>query len=68
MRRGWASRSIYRDPNAPENIIDDTIGMLLNVDGSVHELRTEHGALLGFEDDIARVPAVADGRGAETTT
>lgn len=67
-KRGWASRSIYRDPNAPENIIDDTIGMLLNVDGSVHELRTEHGALLGFEDDIARVQAVADGRGAETTT
>lgn len=67
-KRGWASRSIYRDPKAPNNIVDDTIGMLLNVDGSVHELRTEHGALLGFRDDMERVREVAEGRGAETTT
>lgn len=67
-KRGWPSRSIYRDPRSPQNVVDDTVGMLLNVDGSVHELRTEHGALLGFRDDIERVRAVAEGRGAETTS
>lgn len=67
-KRGWPSRSIYRDPAAPGNIVDDTIGMLLNVDGSVHELRTEHGALMGVKEDIERIRTVAEGRGAETTT
>lgn len=67
-KRGWQSRSIYRDPAAPSNIVDDTIGMLLNIDGSVHEIRTEHGALLGFAEDIERVREVAEGRGAVTTT
>ena len=57
----WASRSIYRHDN---NSVDDTVGMLLNIDGSLHELVTEYRALLGYPDAIALVTTVAEGSGA----
>lgn len=57
----WPSRSIYRDTN---NGVDDTVGMLLNIDGSVHELTVENRALLGNPDAIARVKATAAGTSA----
>lgn len=57
----WPSRSIYRANN---NTVDDTVGMLLNVDGSVHELVIEHRALLGYPDAVALVRETAEGRSA----
>ena len=54
----WPSRSIYRATN---DGVDDTVGMLLNVDGSVHELTVENRALMGYPDAIALVRATAEG-------
>ena len=58
----WPSRSIYRDNN---DNVDDTVGMLLNVDGSVHEVRTENRALMGDPEAIALVKRTADGNAVE---
>lgn len=56
----WASRSIYRASN---DAVDDTVGMLLNVDGSTHEAFVEREALLGEPTAVALVTATANGTG-----
>lgn len=58
----WPSRSIYRDN---DDLVDDTVGMLLNEDGSIHEFRTENSALLGDPEAIAKVKRTAEGKAVE---
>lgn len=54
----WPSRSMF----APDgNGIDDTVGMLLNVDGNAWNLLVIVGALLGVEEDVATVTRCASG-------
>jgi hypothetical protein len=60
-RHGWASRSIYRTSDDP---VDDSEGMNLNVDGSLHEFSTEWRALTyGDPEAIQMIKATADGTG-----
>jgi N-acetyl-anhydromuramyl-L-alanine amidase AmpD len=56
----WASRSIYR---ADDNTVDDTVGMLLNIDATTFDLLTENQALLGDPTALARVQRLANGQG-----
>ncbi|HUO38651.1 MAG TPA: N-acetylmuramoyl-L-alanine amidase [Mycobacterium sp.] len=54
------SRSIYRASNDP---VDDTVGMLLNIDATTFDILTEHQALLGDPVAYGRVKALANGQG-----
>jgi hypothetical protein len=56
----WGSRSIYRDNDNP---IDDTVGMLLNIDATTFDLLTENQAMLGDPAALARVKRLAAGQG-----
>jgi hypothetical protein len=48
---------------ADDNTVDDTVGMLLNIDATTFDLLTENQALLGDPAAIARVQRLANGRG-----
>lgn len=54
----WPSRSMFADSGAG---IDDTVGMLLNVDGNSWNVVVIIGALLGVEGDVATVKRCAEG-------
>jgi len=56
----WPSRSIYRGDN---NGVDDTVGMLLNIDATTFDLLTEWQALMGVPEAVARVKALSEGQG-----
>lgn len=56
----WPSRSIYRDSN---DGIDDTVGMVLNIDATTFDLLTEWQALLGVPEAVGRVKRLAEGQG-----
>jgi hypothetical protein len=54
----WPSRSMFADSN---NTVDDTVGMLLNVDGNAWNTELILGALLGVPYAVAQVQRAAVG-------
>ncbi|TGD84842.1 hypothetical protein BayCH28_23225 [Mycolicibacterium sp. CH28] len=56
----WPSRSVYRDD---DHAVDDTIGMLLNIDASTYDILIENQALMGDPVSLAKIRRLADGHG-----
>lgn len=54
----WPSRSMFAADGAG---VDDTVGMLLNSDGNVWDLKVIIGALLGVTEDVATITRCANG-------
>ena len=60
MGNKWPSRALFADD---EEGVDDTVGMLLNGDGNIWDVKVVLMALCGSEKDLARVRRLANGGG-----
>lgn len=61
MPAKWDSRGMFMPPGEPGTDVDDTVGMILNVDGNVWNIVMIIGALLGVERDAQAVKDAAAG-------
>jgi hypothetical protein len=54
----WSSRSIYRQD---DHAVDDTVGVLLNIDATTDDILIEIQAVMGDPASLAKVKLLADG-------
>lgn len=62
VRGTWASRALFRDS---DDVVDDTVGMVLNTDGNAWDNKVVLGALTGVTEHLERVRRLARGEGPE---